>query len=139
MSAQPSDQGLSPRLRTGVLIEAQASHNGPAGRNLRQPTLRTPAGEVQRLDSLLGEGFAVVALRDSDLVLGAESKAQLARLGGRVLSLEGHELVEGRFDPHFESHPVLLVRPDRILFGGSGSDWSVDQLIAEAARQTRLI
>lgn len=139
LSANPSDQGLSPRLRSGLLIEAQASDNGPAGRNFRQPRLRTPAGEEHRLDTLLGRGFAVVALRDSDLVLGAEAKDQLERLGGKALSLEGHEVVEGRLDPHFEKHPVLLVRPDRILFGGSGSEWSVDQLIAEAARQAHLV
>jgi 3-(3-hydroxy-phenyl)propionate hydroxylase len=132
-------QGRSaPKLRGGVLLDAQTGDDGPAGGLLRQPTLRRPEGGPLRLDELLGRGFAVVARKQSDLHPGPEARAILERLGARSVALEGLEVARGELDGLFERHPAALVRPDRYVFGAVDADWPLDRLLQELARKLAL-
>jgi 3-(3-hydroxy-phenyl)propionate hydroxylase len=113
-----------------VLFEEQIHEKGFAGHLFRQPTVRGQDGTSHRLDALLGEGFAVVGRDSASLRLSTESRAWLERIGARVVSLEGLELEENSFDALFESHGAAVIRPDRYVFGVSGDETSLDDLIA---------
>ena len=128
----------APPLRAGVLVDVQTATEPPVGVLLRQPKGRRADGEVVRLDELLGPGFAVVARKESDLRLGPEARAVLERLGGRAVSLEGLEVVEGESDQLFDLHPAVVLRPDRYVFGFVDEDWDLDRLLAELARKLAL-
>ena len=128
----------APPLRDGVFIDAQIGDGAPGGALLHQPTVRTPDGRVQRLDELCGRGFSVVARSGSELAVGAEATDVLDRLGASRVSLEGLEVVAGGFDPLFDSHAAVIVRPDRYIFGIVDSDWSLDGLLGELERKLAL-
>ena len=118
-----------PPLRAGVLYAEQIRDEGFTGQLFRQPTVRTPDGESVRLDTLLGPGFAVVGRDAAALQLSDESRAILERRGGRVVSLEGLELEENRFDALFEQHDAAVVRPDRYVFGVADAEAGLDALL----------
>ena len=127
-----------PPLRGGVLVEQQIADGLPVGQLLRQPTVRSADGVESRLDDRLGRGFAIVGREDSDLRLGPEASAILEKPGGRVVSLEGMEVIEGAFDELFNTHPAVILRPDRYIFGVVDDQWSLDRLLAELARKLTL-
>jgi hypothetical protein len=129
-------QGRSvPPLRDGVLVDAQLRDDSSVGSLLRQPNVRRDGGDPFRLDELLGRGFAVIGRKQGDLQLGPEGRRILERLGGRVLSLEGLEVVEGGIDCLFDAHPAVVLRPDRIVFGVVDGEWSLDRLLGELERR----
>jgi len=128
----------APPMRGGVLMMEQAQEGLPIGVQLRQPTVRTADGTTTRLDELLGRGFAVVGRKDSDLEPGAEGRAVLERLGGRVVRLERLEVVEGAADSLFDTHPAAVLRPDRYIFGVVDDVWSLDRLLVELGRKLAL-
>ena len=128
-----------PPLRGGVLLDLQIRADSPVGSLLRQPTVRRrEEGKALRLDDWLGRGFALIGRKEGDLRLGAEAAAILARLGGRAVSLEGFEVVEGELDRLFDAHPAAVLRPDRYVFGVVDEDWSLDRLLGELARKLAL-
>jgi 3-(3-hydroxy-phenyl)propionate hydroxylase len=127
-----------PPLRSGVLVDDQTPDGGPAGVMLRQPTVRSADGTRCRLDELLGRGFAVVGRKQGDLRLGPEAQAVLDRLGGRVVSLESLEVVEGEMDHLLDAHPAVVLRPDRYVFGVVDAQWDLDRLLVELGRKLSL-
>ena len=138
-AADPSDadqssgygQGRSaPPLRGGAICVEQVGDESSTGYLLRQPTVRTPDGSECRLDELLGRSFAVVARSEAGLDLSRASRAFLERIGARIVSLEGLELVEGRFDRVFDSAGAAIVRPDRYVFGVADDHLCLDTLVA---------
>ncbi len=138
----PADQSsgygqgrTAPPLRGGVLLTEQRLANEPVGELLRQPTVRDANGSTCRIDEILGPGFAVVGRKSSDLEMGAEAMAVLERLGGRAVSLEGLDVVEGEMDKVFESHPAVVLRPDRYVFGVVDDTWDLDRLLVELGRR----
>ncbi len=120
----------APPLHAGVITTEQQTDESSTGYLLRQPTVRTPDGTECRLDELLGRGFAVVARNDAALDLSPASRGFLARIGARVISLRGIELVEGEMDRLFDSHGAAIVRPDRYVFGVTDDAFSLDRLVA---------
>lgn len=127
-----------PGLREGVLMTEQCGADKPAGRILRQPTVRTENAGRCRIDDLFGPGFAVIGRQPSDLKMGVEASAILERLGGRAISLEALEVVEGAMDEVFQNHPALVLRPDRYVFGVVDDDWDLDGLLGELGRRLPL-
>ena len=101
-TADPSSgygQGRNgPPLRGGVLVTEQSAGEHAVGELLRQPTVRGSDGVERRIDELFGPGFAVVGRQETDLRMGPEARGVLERLGGRAVSLEGLEIVEGEMD-----------------------------------------
>jgi 3-(3-hydroxy-phenyl)propionate hydroxylase len=132
-------QGRSaPPLRGGALVDEQTRGADPVGVLLRQPTVRRADGTVCRFDELLGRGFAIVGRKPSDLHLGAEAESVLRRLEGRVVSLDGLEVVEGGWDRLFGAHPAVVLRPDRYVFGVVDDAWDLDRLLGELGRKLAL-
>ncbi len=128
----------APPLRGGALVDEQASQGLPVGVLLRQPTVRQTDGKECLLDDLLGRSFAVLGRTQGDLRLGSEARAMLQRLGGRLVSLEGLEVVRGEMDQVFDGHPAVVIRPDRHIFGVVDEKWSLDRLLAELGRKLAL-
>ncbi|MGH0035390.1 MAG: bifunctional 3-(3-hydroxy-phenyl)propionate/3-hydroxycinnamic acid hydroxylase [Myxococcota bacterium] len=128
----------APPLRGGVLVDAQVRDDGAVGNLMRQPSVRTPGGSTVRLDELLGKGFAVVGRKPGDLQMGAEAAAVVERLGARTLSLSDLELAEGSLDSLFDSHPAVVLRPDRYVFGVVDDAWSLDRLLGQLASRLAL-
>ena len=129
-----------PPLRDGVLITEQCGAKLPVGAMLRQPSVREGNdGAVCRIDEIFGPSFAVVGRKASDLRMSAEASAVLERLGGRAVSLEGLELVEGEMDWAFNSHSAVVLRPDRYIFGVVDDDWDLDGLLIELGRKLSVV
>jgi 3-(3-hydroxy-phenyl)propionate hydroxylase len=125
----------APPLHGGVITVEQVG-DGSTGYLLRQPTVRPPGGEPCRLDELLGRGFAVVARDDAAFAeLGDESRRTLERIGARLVSLEGVEVVEGELDRLFETSPCAIVRPDRYVMGVVDDAWPLDRLVGSLAEK----
>jgi 3-(3-hydroxy-phenyl)propionate hydroxylase len=128
----------APPLRGGVLLDAQSRDDQAVGYLLQQPTLRGPDAVIRRLDELIGRGFAIVGRETNDLILGPQARAIFERLGGTAVSLEGLEVVEGKIDPLFDTHPAAVLRPDRYVFGVVDDEWGLDRLIVELGRRLGL-
>ncbi len=117
-----------PPIRDGAVVLEQVSDTGSTGYLFSQPIVQTGEGQPIRLDELLGPGFAVV-LRGGEAVLSDASQQILDHLGARVVSLEGIQEVRGHIDRLFESHDAAIVRPDRLVFGVTDSNVSLDDLV----------
>ena len=116
----------------------QCGADEPVGGMLRQPSVRECDGAARRIDEIFGPSFAVIGRKADDLRMGAGASAVLERLGGRVVSLEGLEVVEGEMDRVFDSHSAVVLRPDRYVFGVVDDNWDLDRLLAELGRRLAL-
>ena len=100
--------------------------------------MRDRDGNICRVDEIFGPSFSVIGRTQDDLEMGSEARAVLDRLGGRAVSLEGLEDVEGVTDGVFDTHPVVVLRPDRYVFGVVDDDWDLDALLLELGRRIAL-
>jgi len=129
---------VAPPLRGGVLLEAQSGGDHAVGSLLRQPIVRDAKGRQSLLDEHIGRGFAVLGRKPGDIEMGPDASALFERLGGRSVSLEGLEVTVGEADRVFESHPAVLLRPDRYVFGVVDDDHDLDSLVVDLARRLAL-
>lgn len=118
-----------PPIRDGAVVLAQVSDKGSAGYLLPQPVVQAAAGKPVRFDELLGGGFAVIARSRKDLAMSARSEALLKRLGTKIVSLEGLAAVKGKIEKLAAPGTAVIVRPDRIVFGHTTEDLTLDQLV----------
>lgn len=125
----------APPLHGGAITVEQVGEESSTGYLLRQPTVRGPDGSECRLDELLGRGFAIVGRDSASLEMSNQSRAFLERLGARIVSLEGIEVVSNELDRLFDSHAAAIVRPDRYVFGVVDDDWSLDRLIVSLEKK----
>ena len=116
----------------------QCGPESAVGGRLRQPTVCDPNGKTCRVDEIFGPSFTVIGRTEGDLKMGPEARGILDRLGGRAISLEGLEVVEGTMDSVFQSHPAVVLRPDRYLFGVVDDDWDLDALLRELGERVAL-
>ena len=126
-----------PPIRDGVVILEQVSDTGSTGYLFNQPIVRDEAGSELRLDELLGPGFAVV-MRTGEQMPADHSRTVLDRIGAEVVTLDSLEVVRGHFDRLFEEHAAAIVRPDRLVFGHTTDDCTLDQLIERLADKLAL-
>ena len=126
-----------PPLRDGMIMNEQVGGNSPVGYLFSQPII-AQGTDQQHLDDLLGPGFAVVALKSKHLKVSPESNTLLAKLGAKLVSLENLELVRGHFDRGYEQTPVIIVRPDRYIFGIVDERHHLDNLVSELAARVHL-
>lgn len=127
-----------PPLREGVLLSDQVNDNGATGYLFAQPIVRDTSGKTFLLDEALGDSFALVAKSADALNISAEADTILRRLNSRKLSLEGLTLVRGHFDRIFETADVVLVRPDRYIFGHTDATRDANALVAALASALKL-
>jgi 3-(3-hydroxy-phenyl)propionate hydroxylase len=134
--------GFSPPLRDGILAavppgmsksrNAKAAHG--RGSLLLQRPVTLPDRRIVPLDEVLGQGFALVAYDCNPLhAVPVETLTRFTQLGGRVVYIapsqasadpslpDGVRDHTGALQQWFASHSmqVVLVRPDRYVFGGS--------------------
>ncbi len=121
-----------PPIRDGVVLLEQVSDTGSTGYLFRQPLVQCGDGAPVLLDELLGPGFAVVS-RAGAAELSEQSRRILERIGARVVSLEGVTEVRGHIDQLFQSSAAAIVRPDRLVFGHTDANVSLDDLVARLA------
>ena len=136
-AAAPNGQ-LIPPIRGGTLIDEQIKDDSPVGRAFSQPHVRDAAGKVTRLDTYLGKGFAIVGRSQDDLNMGAEAQRVFERLAAKTVALDQLEVVDGEVDPLLETHPAVVVRPDRLIFGVVDSSYDLDRLLGELNRKLSL-
>ena len=129
-AAPPSQGEIVPGIRGGTLVAEQLRDGGPVGRLLHQPRVRGSSGEVDRLDALLGTGFAAVGRTRADLAVSERGRAVAEALGLRFVALDELEVVDGAIDPLFETHAAAVLRPDRIVFGVVDERIDLDGLLA---------
>jgi 3-(3-hydroxy-phenyl)propionate hydroxylase len=118
-----------PPIRDGAVLLEQVSDTGSTGYLFSQPLVQRQDEPAVRLDDLLGPGFALVT-RAAEVTLSESSQRILERIGARVVSLAGLTEVRGHIDRLFGSHEAAIVRPDRLVFGHTTEDLSLDELIA---------
>jgi 3-(3-hydroxy-phenyl)propionate hydroxylase len=139
---QPSYAGGS---YFGLPRQLRRMRRSPAGRQLPQPFVKGPGGRGERLDDLLGSGFALIglgidprrSLTEADLETWRRLDTRFVTLypfGGRPqgdtarVRPEGAveiEDVSGELLAWLRSHghvrgSVLIVRPDRFVYGAVG-------------------
>ncbi len=126
-----------PPIRAGALITEQVSDEGITGYLFNQPIVRTPNGKELKLDELLGSGFALVGNSVINAPLSEQSKQVIEQLDINIVDLKGLDPVRGRLTP-LEGNQVAIVRPDRIVFGHTTQDLTIDQLLSRLAECVRL-
>jgi 3-(3-hydroxy-phenyl)propionate hydroxylase len=107
-----------PAFSTGPLVQRRGRRS-PAGRLLPQPRVRTADGRVVRLDSVLGNGFAVL-YRGPDAATSYEPELRewfdrlgttFVRIGADVDDVDG--VLTRLLDA--AGSDALLLRPDRVI------------------------
>ena len=142
----------------GGLVLAPGSKGTPIGRMLAQPTVERLDGSRLRLDKALGAGFSILGIhRDPGPSLSAASRAQLDRLGARLLEVrvprdvalehrdapaaasKGVDVIadtDGAFEEMLLARPdeeVLIIRPDRYVAAACRAT-ELDATVAALAR-----
>ncbi len=129
-----------PPLMDGVLLREGEHVKSPAGVLSMQPRLLLD-GKRDRLDSLIGKGWRVLATGYDPLSdLGSESRELLQTLKARVLRVEGDASDDGvavdeqggflQWLAELEVDAVI-VRPDYYLFGGVRGGVELDQALVQ--------
>lgn len=122
-------------LEQGFLMHARrAKKDAPEGTYFPQPRVELPDGSTALLDSVLGEGFAVLTRPGASLEAQREARTLAAELGARLLPVSAAERtgsirsdgvvdVEGRLGAWFAKHAadVVVLRPDRYVYGTAGA------------------
>jgi 3-(3-hydroxy-phenyl)propionate hydroxylase len=121
--------GSAPEIGPGTRLATP-----PAGRLLPQPRVLHDGAAV-RLDELLGPGFAVVAATGDPVgPLTAAQRAVLDRLHARVVVADDEH---GTLAAWLHSHEVevVVVRPDRYVFGGASQAGGLGPVVDALAGQ----
>jgi 3-(3-hydroxy-phenyl)propionate hydroxylase len=128
-----------PPFRAGAIMLEQVSDTGSTGYLFSQPIVKDTGGREFRLDELLGPGFTVVSKTSDALQMSGRSRSVLEKLGATEIALEGLQAVRGDFDHLFKEHDAAIVRPDRIVFGHTDTNLSLDDLIGDLADKLALV
>jgi 3-(3-hydroxy-phenyl)propionate hydroxylase len=135
-----------PPLRAGVIMQQQVKEGGAAGFLFSQPFIQADDDDTLsklglsrdqkvRLDEVLGPGFCIVGKTAADLEVSEASLQLLDKIGASRVSLAGLDAARGHFDRAFEFTDVVIVRPDRYVFGHADAEHSLDDLIADLAQK----
>ena len=125
-----------PPIRSGVVVVDQVSNEGATGYLLPQPTVQDGSGNTFRFDELLGSGFALIA--NGPLRPNKASATLMEVLGIAAVDVSTLQILEGKFPEQLNQGEVLLIRPDRLVFGHTDAHLSIDALIAALADALKL-
>ena len=134
-----------PPIQDGVVLSDQVNDTGFTGYLFRQPFVRDAGaegdGQEVRLDELLGAGFSLVYSAKDQLMLNLSDKSLqiIDQLSMAVVSVADLDVVRGKLDAVLDEHNAVIVRPDRIIFGHTEKDISVDTLIEQLANKLAII
>ena len=118
-----------PPIRSGAIYLDQVTDTGSTGYLFSQPIVTDASADEFRLDELLGKSFALVVKNNDALTLSDRSANVLKQLDANIVNVEGLNEVRGHFDRALEESDAVIVRPDRIVFGHTTNELSLDQLI----------
>jgi len=118
-----------PPVADGIIMTEQVAENSSTGFLLRQPIVTTGGSVEKHLDDLMGTGFTIVYNTPQQPTLNDEARNIVDSLDFTMLSLDQLELVKGKFDPLFETHSAVIVRPDRLVFGHTTETLSLNDLV----------
>ena len=120
-----------PPIRSGVVLVEQVSNQGATGYLLAQPVVRDTTGKEQRFDELLGTQAGLIT--QGSVALNENSRALVEALSIKVIDLDEIELLQGKYPAELTSGESVLLRPDRLVFGHTEPEMSVDQLVSSFA------
>ena len=123
-----------PPIREGAVLLNQVSDDGSTGYLLSQPIVENAAGERFRFDDMLGPGIAIITRNAESEKLSKNSRLVVERLNINFVSTFGLKAVQGHFDRLFEKNEAAIIRPDRIVFGHTTKNLSLDELIGLLAK-----
>ncbi|MBA2402405.1 MAG: bifunctional 3-(3-hydroxy-phenyl)propionate/3-hydroxycinnamic acid hydroxylase [Bradyrhizobium sp.] len=137
-------QEIVPPLQKGLLaFPLEPAH----GTLFPQPWIRTSVGR-RLLDSVAGTGWRLVLDARNPLALSPEMRADLARLGMRLIRVgsadaaaqAGHDTVieeDGVLAAWFDRHGcrAAIVRPDHYVFGVANDERALGKMLSELARR----
>ena len=120
-----------PPIRSGVVLSKQVSNAGATGYLLPQPVVRDPEGKEVRFDDLLGAHFAL--LTHGSVSMNQRSAALIEALQIQLLDVSTLEMVRGKLPELLQTGEALLIRPDRLVFGHTDAEVSLDSLFTHLA------
>ncbi|MEC8071282.1 MAG: hypothetical protein VX140_03875, partial [Pseudomonadota bacterium] len=99
-------------------------------------TVQDGSGNTFRFDELLGGGFALIA--NGPVRPNKASAILMEVVGIAAVDVSTLQLLEGKFPEQLNQGEVLLIRPDRLVFGHTDAHLSIDALIAALADALKL-
>ena len=93
--------------------------------------MRDPEGKEVLFDDLLGAHFAL--LTHGGVSMNQRSAALIEALQIQLLDVSKLEIVHGKLPELLQSGEALLIRPDRLVFGHTDTDVSLDSLFTHLA------
>lgn len=124
-----------------VLTDGLVAKNGDAvapGAGVLMPhaMLKTPLGDVERLDNVAGRRFFVVTRNGAAAGLDAVQRAALARIDAAVIDLDStHPETDGKLAAFLDRHgaDAVIARPDFHSFGVAATPGALAALVDELA------
>ena len=123
-----------PDLQEGLFYQRKVDPTMGAGQLLPQP-LKMDNGEIsERLDVLLGNGFALVSKKE--ILLQEEDQNFMSLLNAELVVLNQDMLDQNFWLTSFlELGEVFIIRPDKNVFGCTSSNVSLEDLIDDLRNQ----
>ena len=118
-----------PAIRSGAVMIEQVCDEGISGYLFSQPMIRDKAGNIFRFDELIGSSFSL--LSRGPVSLNEQSKETINAIDIKHVDISSFEVVAGKFPDLLKLGGILLLRPDKVVFGHTSDSISVDDLILE--------
>jgi 3-(3-hydroxy-phenyl)propionate hydroxylase len=132
-------QGRSlPPIRGGIVMLDQVNDTGSTGYHFSQPEVKHLAASSQKMDALLGKGFALIVRSKDAMNFSMQTRRTLDKLHMTIVCLEELSIVSGYFDPLFKLSEAAIVRPDRLVFGHTDENNSIDDIVEKLAIKMNL-
>lgn len=122
-----------PPVLTGGLVAMQDGAVAPgAGVLMPHAMLKTPLGDVDRLDTVAGRRFFVVTRNGAAAALGDRQRATLARLDASVIEIDGaYPETDGKLAAFLDQQgaDAVIARPDFHSFGVAATAAGLSDLV----------
>jgi 2-polyprenyl-6-methoxyphenol hydroxylase-like FAD-dependent oxidoreductase len=125
---------VPPTLTGGIVSGPEGAVAEGAGMLMPHVMLKTPLGDVDRLDDFAGRRFFVVTRDGAEAALGERQKAVLDRIDASVIPLgSGYADTEGKMDAFLDKFGAcaVIARPDFHSFGIARSAADLAALVDE--------
>ena len=119
-----------PNLDAGLFFGGKAIDSMAAGQLFPQIVTYEDGQITERRDHLFGDGFTLIS--QNDIVICDEHREFLSKLNSTYLVLDEEIILSNPWVKGFlELGDTFIVRPDKYIYGCSGNDVSLEQLIED--------
>ncbi len=125
-----------PAIRSGAVMIEQVCDDGISGYLFSQPMIRDEAGNVFRFDELIGSNFSLLSL--GQVSLNDQSKRIIKAIDIKQVDISLFKVVVGKFPDLLNLGGILLLRPDKVVFGHTSDSISADDLILKLKNSIKL-